>query len=160
MDPAIRSPFLIMLFSSILANSLATRVQEQARLAAEKSYYTELLLESSQKLQNARTEWDCLRLTAEQLHRLFDRPVLYALSRTGAELSFRVEPSEAAPVLSELGPDEMGVAQWVQRNNRHAGAATHTLPNSKWMFLSVRGTQGGMGIVGIPMAGFPAPDAF
>ena len=28
------------------------------------------------------------------------------------------------------------------------------------MFLSVRGTQGGMGIVGIPMAGFPAPDAF
>ena len=158
--PSYPVTFLIMLFSSILANSLATRVQEQARLAAEKSYYTELLLESSQKLQNARTEWDCLRLTAEQLHRLFDRPVLYALSRTGAELSFRVEPSEAAPVLSELGPDEMGVAQWVQRNNRHAGAATHTLPNSKWMFLSVRGTQGGMGIVGIPMAGFPAPDAF
>lgn len=32
--------FLIMLFSSIMANSLATRVKEQARLAVEKSYYT------------------------------------------------------------------------------------------------------------------------
>ena len=38
-------------------------------MAAEKSYYTELLLGSSQKLQTIRTEWDCLRLTAEQLSR-------------------------------------------------------------------------------------------
>ena len=159
-DPSYPVTFLIMLFSSILANSLATRVQEQARLAAEKSYYTELLLENSQKLQNARTEWECLRMTAQQLHHLFDRPVLYALSRTGAELSFRVEPSEAAPDLSEISPAEMGVAQWVQRNNKHAGATTHTLPNSKYLFLSVRGTHGVMGIVGIPMAAFPAPDAF
>lgn len=159
-DPSYPVTFLIMLFSSILANSLATRVQEQARLAAEKSYYTELLLENSQKLQNARTEWECLRMTAQQLHHLFDRPVLYALSRTDAELSFRVEPSEAAPDLSEISPAEMGVAQWVQRNNKHAGATTHTLPNSKYLFLSVRGTHGVMGIVGIPMAAFPAPDAF
>ena len=72
-----------MLFSSIMANSLATRVKEQARLAVEKSYYTELLLESSQKLQQSQTELDCLRMTAEQLSRLFDRPVLYALSRGG-----------------------------------------------------------------------------
>ena len=38
-----------MLSSSIIASSLASRVKEQARMAAEKSYYTELLLGSSQK---------------------------------------------------------------------------------------------------------------
>ena len=152
--------FLIMLFSSIMANSLAPRVKEQARLAVEKSYYTELLLESSQKLQQSQAELDCLRMTAEQLSRLFDRPVLYALSRGDAELSFRAEPPEASPLLSQLGLEELGVAKWVQKNNLHAGATTHTLPDSKWLFLSVRGTRGVMGIVGVPIAGYRIPDAF
>lgn len=159
-DPSYPVTFLIMLFSSVIASSLASRVKAQARLAAQKSYYTELLLGSSQKLQKGRTEWDCLRLTAEQLNRLFDRPVLYALSGTEKELAFRVEPSDEQNILMELGSEEIGVAKWVQRNNKHAGATTNTLPDSKWLFLSVRGTQGVMGIVGIPIAGYSIPDAF
>lgn len=159
-DPSYPVTFLIMLFSSVIASSLASRVKAQARLAAQKGYYTELLLGSSQKLQKGRTEWDCLRLTAEQLNRLFDRPVLYALSGTEKELAFRVEPSDEQNILMELGSEEIGVAKWVQRNNKHAGATTNTLPNSKWLFLSVRGTQGVMGIVGIPIAGYSIPDAF
>lgn len=159
-DPSYPVTFLIMLFSSVIASSLASRVKAQARLAAQKSYYTELLLGSSQKLQKGRTEWDCLRLTAEQLNRLFDRPVLYALNGTEKELAFRVEPSDEQNILMELGSEEIGVAKWVQRNNKHAGATTNTLPDSKWLFLSVRGTQGVMGIVGIPIAGYSIPDAF
>ena len=159
-DPSYPVTFLIMLFSSVIASSLASRVKAQARLAAQKSYYTELLLGSSQKLQKGRTEWDCLRLTAEQLNRLFDRPILYALSGTEKELAFRVEPSDEQNILMELGSEEIGVAKWVQRNNKHAGATTNTLPDSKWLFLSVRGTQGVMGIVGIPIAGYSIPDAF
>ena len=159
-DPSYPVTFLIMLFSSVIAGSLASRVKAQARLAAQKSYYTELLLESSQKLQKGRTEWDCLRLTAEQLNRLFDRPVLYALSEREKELAFRVEPSDEQNVLAELGCEEIGVAKWVQKNNKHAGATTNTLPHAKWLFLSVRGTQGVMGIVGIPIVGYSVPDAF
>lgn len=159
-DPSYPVTFLIMLFSSVIASSLASRVKVQARLAAEKSYYTELLLGSSQKLQKGRTEWDCLRLTAEQLNRLFDRPVLYALSREKEELAFRVEPADEQEILAGLNTEEIGVAKWVQRNNKHAGATTNTLPNSRWLFLSVRGTQGVMGIVGIPIVGYSTPDAF
>ena len=159
-DPSYPVTFLIMLFSSVIASSLASRVKAQASLAAQKSYYTELLLGSSQKLQKGRTEWDCLRLTAEQLNRLFGRPVLYALSGAEQELVFRVEPSDQQEVLTRLGSEEIGVAKWVQRNNKHAGATTNTLPDAKWLFLSVRGTQGVMGIVGIPIAGYAIPDAF
>ena len=159
-DPSYPVTFLIMLFSSVIASSLASRVKAQARLAAQKSYYTELLLENSQKLQKGRSEWDCLRLTAEQLNRLFDRPILYALSGVKKELAFRVEPSDARNILVELSSEEIGVAKWVQRNNKHAGATTNTLPDSKWLFLSVRGTQGVMGIVGIPIVGYSIPDAF
>lgn len=159
-DPSYPVTFMIMLLSSIIASSLAGRVKAQARLAAEKSYYTELLLESSQKLQKGRTEWDCLQMTAEQLGRLFDRPILYALNETGKELAFRIEPSDEQERLAGLGSEEIGVAKWVQKNNKHAGATTNTLPEAKWLFLSVRGTQGVMGIVGIPIVGYTVPDAF
>lgn len=159
-DPSYPVTFLIMLFSSIIASSLASRVKAQARLAAQKSYYTELLLESSQKFQKGRTEWDCLRLAAEQLNRMFGRPILYALDGAEQDLTFRVEPADEKSVLSGLSSQEIGVAKWVQKNNKHAGATTHTLPDSKWLFLSVRGTQGVMGIVGIPIVGYSVPDAF
>lgn len=159
-DPSYPVTFLIMLCSSIIASSLASRVKAQARLAAQKSYYTELLLESSQKFQKGRTEWDCLRLAAEQLNRMFARPILYALSEGAQDLAFRVEPADEETVLSGLSSQEIGVAKWVRKNNKHAGATTHTLPDSKWLFLSVRGTQEVMGIVGVPIAGYSVPDAF
>lgn len=159
-DPSYPVTFLIMLFSSIIASSLASRVKAQARLAAQKSYYTELLLESSQKFQKGRTEWDCLRLAAEQLNRMFARPILYALNEEKQDLEFRVEPADEETVLSALGSQEIGVAKWVQKNNKHAGATTNTLPDSKWLFLSVRGTQGVMGMMGIPIVGYSVPDAF
>ena len=158
--PSYPVTFLIMLSSSIIASSLASRVTEQARMAAEKSYYTELLLGSSQKLQTIRTEWDCLRLTAEQLSRMFDRPVIYALNDADKELDFRIEPADEHTLLEKLSTEEIGVAKWVQKNNKHAGATTNTLPDSKWLFLSVRGTRGVMGIVGVPIAGYVVPDAF
>lgn len=158
--PSYPVTFLIMLSSSIIASSLASRVKEQARMAAEKSYYTELLLGSSQRLQTIRTEWDCLRLTAEQLSRMFDRPVIYALNDADKELDFRIEPADEHTLLEKLSTEEIGVAKWVQKNNKHAGATTNTLPDSKWLFLSVRGTRGVMGIVGVPIAGYVVPDAF
>lgn len=159
-DPSYPVTFLIMLSSSIIASSLASRVKAQARLAAQKSYYTELLLESSQKFQKGRTEWDCLRLAAEQLNRMFARPILYALNGAEQDLTFRVEPADEKSVLSGLSSEEIGVAKWVKKNNKHAGATTNTLPDSKWLFLSVRDTQGVMGIVGIPIVGYSVPDAF
>ncbi|RHR04852.1 sensor histidine kinase KdpD [Pseudoflavonifractor sp. AF19-9AC] len=159
-DPSYPVTFLIMLCSSMIASSLASRVKAQARLAAEKSYYTELLLESSQKLQKGHTEWDCLRIAAEQLNRMFDRPVLYTLNKAGGPLNFRIEPEDETAVLAGLNSEDLGVAKWVQKNNKHAGATTNTLPDAKWLFLSVRGMQSVMGIVGIPIVGYSVPDAF
>lgn len=159
-DPSYPVTFLIMLCSSMIASSLASRVKVQARLAAEKGYYTELLLESSQKFQKGRTQWECLQLAAEQLNRMFDRPILYALNETGRTLNFRIEPEDETAVLAGLSSEDLGVAKWVQKNNKHAGATTNTLPDAKWLFLSVRGAQGVMGMVGIPVVGYSVPDAF
>ena len=152
--------FLIMLISGIIASTLTNRVKSSAILSSEKAYYTELLLESSLKLQQGRDPWDCLRIMSQQLNRLFDRPVVYALDEEGKTLTFRSEPSDGNDSACVLSPDDMGVAKWVQKNNKHAGATTNTLPQAGYLFLSVRGSQGCLAVVGIPMNGYPTPDAF
>ena len=55
-DPDYPVTFLIMLTASVLSSTLAIRVKKQARQAAQKAYYTELLMNSSQKLQQGRDE--------------------------------------------------------------------------------------------------------
>ncbi len=160
-DPGYPVTFLIMLIASILVASLASRVKRQARQAAQKAYYTELLLGSSQKLQRGKDEWEVLQIMAGQLSRLLDRPILYAPVEKEQDLQFRVEPEAQAGRMAEYRTgEEQGVARWVVRNNKHAGATTDTLPNAHGLYLSVRGTQGGMAVVGIPIHGYPLPEPF
>ena len=160
-DPSYPVTFGIMLIASVITSTLASRVKKQARQTAQKAYYTELLLGSSQKLQQGRSELEILQIAAGQLSRLLDRPILYALSEEGKDLHFQAEPAEQEGELQPyLSREEQGVAQWVRRNNKHAGATTDTLPHAKGLYLSVRGTQGGMGVVGIPMEDYPLPGAF
>lgn len=160
-DPSYPVTFLIMLMASVIASTLASRVQKQAVQASQKAYYTELLLSNSQKLQQGRDEWEILEIVSAQLSRLFDRPILYALAEEGKDLEFRVEPPEKTQDMEEyLSLEEQGVAQWVRQNNKHAGATTETLPHAKGLFLSVRGVQGVMGVVGIPMKNYPVPETF
>lgn len=150
-DPDYPVTFLIMLVASVISSTLATRVKKQARQSAQKAYYMELLINSNQKLQQGRDEQEIIQIAAEQVSALLDRPVLYALAIKGQELSFQVSPqSEANKQLSTMTPEEKGVADWVIKNNKHAGATTNTLSHAHNLYLSVRGNQEVMGVIGIP----------
>ena len=156
--------FIIMLAASIMASTLATRVKKQARQSAQKAYYTDLLLTSSQKIQQGRDEKDILCIAAMQLSKLLDRPILYAVAGNDQELKFESvyaeHPENAQELLASLTTEEMGVADWVVKNNKRAGATTNTLSNAKNLYLSVRGIQGGMGIVGVPVKQYPELEVF
>ena len=158
-DPHYPVTFAIMLLSSLIASNMASRIQAQAQLSAEKSYYTEILLNSSQELQRAGSQWECLQIMARQLNHLFARPIIYALDERDRELDFRTEPEQGAE-LPPLSSADLGVARWVRKNNKHAGATTNTLPDCGYLFLSVRGTLGVMAVVGVPVGNYPAPDSF
>ena len=56
-----------MLAASVISSTLATRVKKQARQSAQKAYYTELLMSSSQKLQQGKNEEEIIGLAAHQL---------------------------------------------------------------------------------------------
>lgn len=52
------------------------------------------------------------------------------------------------------------MAEWVAKNNKHAGATTNTLSHAQNLYLAVRGNQEGMGVVGIPAKYYPALEVF
>lgn len=160
-DPNHPITFLIMLISSFLASSLAARVKRQARQSAERAYYMELLMSSQQKLQSCRDAQEIIETASAQLARLLDRPVLYARTVPNEKLHLQAMPKESSDaLLKDMPPEELAVAEWVAKNNKHAGATTSTLSQARNLYLAVRGNQGAMAVVGIPLKGKPEPDAF
>lgn len=160
-DPEYPLTFLIMLAASILSSTLATRVKKQARQSAQKAYYTELLMSSSQKLQQGRNEEEIISLAANQLHILLDRPILFALVKGERPLHFQAMPDDQGQgLLDAMTSEEYGVADWAVKNNKRAGATTSTLSHAKNLYLTVRGMQGVMGVVGIPAKFYPPMEVF
>ena len=154
--------FLIMLIASVISSTLATRVKKQAQRSAQKAYYTELLMNSSQKLQQGQDAKEIIELAAGQLSVLMERPILYALyEKQSGELRFQATPQEQAKeLLDRMTAQERGVADWVAKNNKRAGAGTNTLSDAQNLYLAVRGVQGVMGVIGIPVRYYPPIEVF
>ena len=160
-DPNYPVTFLVMLLASCLSCSLATRVKRQGRQSAQRAYYMELLMNSNQKMQQGQSEQEIIQIAAQQLQSLLDRPVLYALLEKDQKLRFHVVPTaEAKQMMGGLTAEEMGVAEWVAKNDKHAGATTNTLSHAQNLYLSVRGNQDVVAVVGIPAKFYPPLEAF
>ena len=63
-------------------------------------------------------------------------------------------------MLDRMTAQERGVADWVAQNNKRAGAGTNTLSDAQNLYLAVRGVQGVMGVIGIPVRYYPAIEVF
>ena len=121
----------------------------------------ELLMSSNQKMQQGQSEQEIIRIAAQQLQSLLGRPVLYALLEKDRQLRFHAVPaSESEQTMGRLTAEELGVAEWVAKNDKHAGATTSTLSHAQNLYLSVRGNQEVMAVVGIPSKFYPPLDTF
>lgn len=144
--------FIIMFLSAFITSTLTMRVKDQAKQAARKAYRTEVLLETSQKLQRARSRDEIYDQIAHQLQKLLDHTVLlYPVreSALGQPLFFPTSGEVGKPPY--VSSDEQAVAQWVFRNNKHAGATTDTLPGAKCLYMAVRNSETAFAVVGIAM---------
>ena len=150
-DPSYIATFGIMFIVALLSSSLTIRVKTQAKMNADKAYRTAILLESSHKLQTADSAEAILTVTAQQLGHLLERDlVVYPTDGKGGLLPAVTFPfAEERDLSTLLIPDEEAVAEWVLKNNKHAGATTNTLPGAKCLYLSIRGTGGALAVVGI-----------
>lgn len=154
-DPDYPVTFTIMFMVAFLTGSLATKLKENARQSGRAAFRTKILLETNQLLQKEVDENAILRVTAGQLTQLLKRDIVVYPS-DGKELEepsvYRVEDSDKSELVTK---NEKAVAQWVFRNNKHAGAATDTLANAKCLYLAIRSGTRVYGVVGIHMDEIP-----
>ena len=151
--------FAFLLVGTLAASSLAIRLKRQAALAAKRSYRTEVLLESSRKLQAAATLSACLETAAAQVVKILDRPVvMYQVggSATGSLMTprvFDVPGTGGGDAESDAltAPDEAAVASWVAVNGEPAGATTDTLREARCLYLPIRTAQRVFGVAGLVM---------
>lgn len=135
--------FVIMFIVAMLTSTLAMRVKKQSRQNALKAQRTETLLETSQKLQKALGKEQIYDVMGEQLLKLLDRPILiYPVQKdsTFGQIHFYTNhPEETMDRFLTI--EEHAVAQWVLKNNKHAGATTHTLSGARCLYLAIRGQE-------------------
>ncbi|MGN0384538.1 MAG: ATP-binding protein [Lachnospiraceae bacterium] len=142
--------FLIMFLAALLTSSLAVRLKNHARKSAQAAYRTKVLFDTNQLLQQAKSKNEIVSSTANQLVKLLGKDIVFYLSEN-EKLSephiFTVSEEETdEEIISE---NERAVAEWVLKNNKHAGATTETLSGAKCLYLSVRVNSSVYGVVGI-----------
>ena len=161
-DPSYIATFGIMFIVAFISSSLTTRVKRQAIQSAQKAYRTEVLLETSQKLQQAQDEGDIFSVTATQLLKLLSRSVLfYPVTEDGKTtnpLVFQISQLEnSSEYFAEY---ECNAVEWVCKNNKHAGATTGTMPNAKCLYMAVRGKNSVLAVAGIRVSSAQNPESF
>ena len=129
--------FLIMLVAAIVSSTLTRRIKNQAILSARKAYRTGTLLETSRKLQRARSEREIFSVAAAQLGKLLERTIVIFPGEDGERWT------------REDFLAEREIAEWVFRNNKHAGATTHTFSEARCLYLAVRGKDQPLAVAGI-----------
>ncbi|MCR8969919.1 sensor histidine kinase KdpD [Facklamia sp. 7083-14-GEN3] len=153
--------FLIMLVASVITSSLATRVKKQAQQSAQRAYHMEIIMNSNQKLARGQDEVEIIQIAATQIAELINRPILYALTQKDTGLQFsEINHPGVGKVISEINQDELAIANWVIKNNKHAGATTNTLSHAQNLYMAVRGNQSALGVIGIPTKYYPVLSVF
>lgn len=153
-DPSYIVTFGIMFLSALIGATLTQKVKDQAKQAVKKSYRTEILLETSQKLQKAVDAKEISLSTARQLSKLLERNVVFYLGNPQMDQEPIVfKSSHGQSDFYYDRKEERAVAQWVFKNNKHAGFSTTTLPGVKCLYLAVRSSDRVFAVVGIDMEG-------
>ena len=149
--------FVIMFLSSLLTSSLAVRLKDHAKNAALAAFRSKVLFDVNQALQKANTREEIFSVTASQLLRLLERDLVLYPVEEGRLGEPQVIPGSEPQTdrAAELTGQERAVAQWVLKNNKHAGATTQTLSGAKFLYLAIRIGEQVYGVVGIRAAERP-----
>lgn len=152
--------FLIMFISAFITSSLAVKIKRHAKQSAQTAYRTKILLETNQLLQQAKEKSGIISVTGNQLTKLLQNDIIfYSPQKDGLSNPCVFSSGENGTTEEYLNNNEKAVATWVLRNNKHAGATTNTLGNSKCLYLAVRVNETVYGVVGIALKEEPL-DAF
>lgn len=148
--------FLIMLISSLITGTLATKLKSHAKISAEAAFRTKMLFDTNQLLQKAKDETEIINITASQLMRLLHRNII-AFPESDGKLGKGYLFSENADMHLEeyFSSEESTVLHWVFENKKRAGATTEHYKSAKCLYMAIKINHKVFGVIGIDMKGKP-----
>ena len=157
-DTSYITTFFEMFATSMTVSTLVQQMKRVAKQAAEKAYRTEILLETSQKLQQAEDVSQIALQSIQQLEKLLNCTVYCIPGKPSSDMKLQ-DYFASNKEANGLSRDEIAVASWAYKNNKHAGATTGTLPGARCLYLTVRNGDKIFAIIGIELNG-KVPTAF
>lgn len=159
-DSKYSATFAVMFIAAFITGTLTVRLKNNARQSAHAAFRTKVLFDTNQLLQQAKDGMEIADITANQLIKLLGKDIIIYPAKKASLGEPYIYTADGEPLEEEMtSPDERTVADWVFRNNKHAGAGTDTFSNSKALYLSIRVNENVYGVIGI-VVGSEQPDTF
>lgn len=160
-DPSHIVTFIVMFATALFISSITAKIKLQTHQTALRVYRTEILLETSQKLQRTLSAEQMLAVTAEQLGKLLEQDVIIYPVVDGALGSPQLFPVNEDGGLDEyLDAYEHDTARLVLENDRRAGAGTSVRSDAKGLYMAVHASGKVLAVAGIAMKNAPPLESF
>lgn len=112
--------FLVMFLASFITGSLATKMKNHAKQAAQAAFRTQTLFDTNQLLQQAEGKEEIIEAAAGQIKKLLGMDVIVYPAENGELQNPQIFPvAERLKDPACVSKEEAEVAEWVYRNNRH-----------------------------------------
>ena len=144
--------FAIMLGTSILTSTLASKLKENAKLSARDAFRTKILFNTSQLLQKAEDASEIFDITATQLIKLLGRNLVVApveKKKNGIVQGTLYNAETGIKSEKVFNVKEQEILQWVLKNRKRAGAMTERFSEEPYLYLSIYAAQNRYGVIGI-----------
>lgn len=148
--------FIIMFLAAFITSGLAVQMKNSAKRAAQTAYRTKILLDTNQLLQKEKNKNGIIDVTCHQLMKLLNKDIIfYPVDELNLQNPIVFSIDDSKDIEKCINNNETAVATWVYKNNKHAGATTHTLGNAKCLYLALRVNENVYGVVGIRIKNKP-----
>lgn len=142
--------FMIMFLAAFITSGLAVNMKKNAKRVATNAYRTKILLDTNQLLQKEKNKDGIIEVICQQLMQLLERDIIfYSVNQDDVLNPIVFSIHDKKDIQACINENEMAVATWVYKNNKHAGATTHTLEDAKCLYLALRINDNVYGVIGI-----------
>jgi len=143
-DPRNVWAFVFFAVVAVVVSNVAAAARVQAIRAINRARTTESLYAFSRKLAGVGTLDEVLWAAAYQAAQMLSVRVVLLLPEGGT-----IVVKSGYPPEDRLDSADLAAAKWSWENNHPAGRGSDTLPGAKRLFLPMRTSRGGIGVVGI-----------
>ncbi len=137
--------FAVMFIVAVVISHLTQRIRAQADSAREGERRTSSLYAVSRELGVAHGRDRLLEIADRHIREVFAAKAAVMMPKADGVLeAVFVEEGTLDPADKDLG-----VAEWVWRNQRSAGVGTDTLPSARALFVPLQGSRGRVGVLAL-----------